>query len=57
MKIFTNQGDALKLEERINQGLSEKNVSLSLEKNPDLRPEDFMITCAARKDQADEKGK
>jgi hypothetical protein len=29
VKIFTNQGDALKLEEEINQWLSEKNVSLS----------------------------
>jgi hypothetical protein len=28
-----------------------------LEKNPDLRPEDFMITHTARKDTADKKGK
>jgi hypothetical protein len=29
VKIFTNQGDALKLEEEINRWLGEKNVSLS----------------------------
>jgi hypothetical protein len=29
VKIFTTQGDALKLEEEINQWLNEKNVSLS----------------------------
>jgi hypothetical protein len=29
VKIFTSQGDALKLEEEINQWLSEKNVSPS----------------------------
>ncbi len=29
VKIFTNQGDTLKLEEEINQWLREKNVSLS----------------------------
>jgi len=29
VKIFTNQGDALKLEEEINQWLSEKNVNVS----------------------------
>lgn len=28
-----------------------------LEKNPDLRPEDFIITHTARKDTADKKGK
>jgi hypothetical protein len=27
-----------------------------LEKNPDLRPEDFIITHTARKDTADKKG-
>lgn len=29
VKIFTNRGDALKLEEEINNWLSEKNISMS----------------------------
>ncbi|MDA8079172.1 MAG: hypothetical protein M0Z79_09580 [Nitrospiraceae bacterium] len=29
VKIFTNRGDAAKLEEEINQWLSDKNISIS----------------------------